>query len=143
MSLPQHVISILQSEFTMTGLGSLYHFLGIVFTKDQIGKFLAQQKYPSEILDHAQMTDYKPTRTPTNITTKFDGIDPPVSDLKLHRNLVGALQYLRFTHLTISYVVEQVSLYMHDPWEPHFATLKHILRYIRGTIDHGLQLFTS
>ncbi|GJR46878.1 ribonuclease H-like domain-containing protein [Tanacetum coccineum] len=36
-----------------------------------------------------------------------------------------------------------VCLYMHDPREPHFTALKHILRYVRGTIDHGLQLYIS
>ncbi|GJR36131.1 ribonuclease H-like domain-containing protein [Tanacetum coccineum] len=36
-----------------------------------------------------------------------------------------------------------VCLYMHDPREPHFSALKRILRYIRGTIDHGLQLFSA
>nr|GEW41068.1 ribonuclease H-like domain-containing protein [Tanacetum cinerariifolium] len=30
---------------------------------------------------------------------------------------------------------------MHDPREPHFAALKRILRYVRGTIDFGLQLY--
>nr|GEU96615.1 ribonuclease H-like domain-containing protein [Tanacetum cinerariifolium] len=29
---------------------------------------------------------------------------------------------------------------MHDPREPHFAALKHILRYVQGTVDFGLQL---
>ncbi|GJR99551.1 ribonuclease H-like domain-containing protein, partial [Tanacetum coccineum] len=42
-----------------------------------------------------------------------------------------------------SYAVQQVCLYMHDPREPHFSALKRILRYIRGTIDHGLQLFSA
>ena len=32
---------------------------------------------------------------------------------------------------------------MHDPWEPHFQALKRILWYIRGTLDHGLQLYVS
>ncbi|GJR20785.1 ribonuclease H-like domain-containing protein [Tanacetum coccineum] len=32
---------------------------------------------------------------------------------------------------------------MHDPWEPHLAALKCILRYARGTVDHGLQLHVS
>ncbi|GJS16660.1 ribonuclease H-like domain-containing protein [Tanacetum coccineum] len=32
---------------------------------------------------------------------------------------------------------------MHDPREPHFSTLKRILRYVHGTLDHGLQLFSS
>ncbi|GJY72907.1 ribonuclease H-like domain-containing protein [Tanacetum coccineum] len=34
---------------------------------------------------------------------------------------------------------KQVCLYMHDPREPHFAALKRILWYVRGTLDHGLQ----
>ncbi|GKD51110.1 ribonuclease H-like domain-containing protein [Tanacetum coccineum] len=37
----------------------------------------------------------------------------------------------------------QICLYMHDPRDPHFTALKRILRYVRGTIDHGLQLHIS
>ncbi|GKA87806.1 ribonuclease H-like domain-containing protein, partial [Tanacetum coccineum] len=40
-------------------------------------------------------------------------------------------------------VVQQVCLHMHDPREPHFSALKRILRYVRGTLDYGLQLFSS
>ncbi|GJX73619.1 ribonuclease H-like domain-containing protein [Tanacetum coccineum] len=32
---------------------------------------------------------------------------------------------------------------MHDPREPHQAALKRILRYVRGTLDYGLQLFST
>lgn len=32
---------------------------------------------------------------------------------------------------------------MRDPREPHFVTLKQILRYIHSTLDHGLQLYVS
>nr|GEV53587.1 ribonuclease H-like domain-containing protein [Tanacetum cinerariifolium] len=41
------------------------------------------------------------------------------------------------------YGLKQVCLYMHDPWEPRFSALKRILRYDRGTLDYGLQLFSS
>nr|GEY70967.1 ribonuclease H-like domain-containing protein [Tanacetum cinerariifolium] len=37
----------------------------------------------------------------------------------------------------------QVCFYMHDPREPHFSALKRILRYVQGTLDYGLQLFSS
>ncbi|GJZ13519.1 ribonuclease H-like domain-containing protein [Tanacetum coccineum] len=33
--------------------------------------------------------------------------------------------------------------YMHDPREPHLAALKRILRYVRETVDHGLQLHVT
>ncbi|GKG06483.1 ribonuclease H-like domain-containing protein [Tanacetum coccineum] len=45
--------------------------------------------------------------------------------------------------LDLSYAFQQICLYMHDPREPHFATLKRILRYVRGTMDFGLQLYVS
>ena len=32
---------------------------------------------------------------------------------------------------------------MHDPRVEHMATLHRILRYVRGTINHGLQLYKS
>ncbi|GJX96785.1 ribonuclease H-like domain-containing protein [Tanacetum coccineum] len=32
---------------------------------------------------------------------------------------------------------------MHDPREPYLAALKWVLRYVRGTLDHGLQLHVS
>nr|GEW50024.1 ribonuclease H-like domain-containing protein [Tanacetum cinerariifolium] len=36
-----------------------------------------------------------------------------------------------------------ICLYMHDPHDPHFSALKRILCYVRGTINHGLQLHVS
>nr|GEW22285.1 hypothetical protein [Tanacetum cinerariifolium] len=44
---------------------------------------------------------------------------------------------------TKSKLVQQVCLHMHDPREPHLSALKPILRYVRGTLDYGLQLFSS
>ncbi|GKA81165.1 ribonuclease H-like domain-containing protein [Tanacetum coccineum] len=56
--------------------------------------------------------------------------------------LAWALQYLTFTRPDISYAVQQVCLYMHDPREPHFSALKRILR-IMVYMPYGLQLFSS
>ncbi|GJZ92722.1 ribonuclease H-like domain-containing protein [Tanacetum coccineum] len=65
----------------------------------------------------------------------------------LHREFdmtdLGGLQYLTFTHPDLSYDVQQICLYMHDPREPHLAALKRILRYVRGTLEFGLQLYAS
>ncbi|GKB07838.1 ribonuclease H-like domain-containing protein [Tanacetum coccineum] len=38
---------------------------------------------------------------------------------------------------------DPICFYMHDPRDPHFHALKRILRYVCGTIDHGLQLHVS
>ncbi|GJS50895.1 ribonuclease H-like domain-containing protein [Tanacetum coccineum] len=53
------------------------------------------------------------------------------------------LQYLTFTMPDISYAMQHMCLYLHDPREPHLIALKRVLRYIRGTFDFGLQLYAS
>ena len=63
--------------------------------------------------------------------------------LTLFRGLAGALQYLTFIRPDIAYVVQQVCLFMHNPQEPHLALIKPIMRYVKGTLDHGLQIHRS
>ncbi|GJW51158.1 ribonuclease H-like domain-containing protein [Tanacetum coccineum] len=57
--------------------------------------------------------------------------------------LTWGLPYLTFIRPDLSYAVQQICLYMHDPREPHFAALKRILLYVQGTMDIGLQLYVS
>nr|GEU77377.1 ribonuclease H-like domain-containing protein [Tanacetum cinerariifolium] len=77
------------------------------------------------------------------LESKLGSDGDPVSDPTLYRSLAGALQYLTFTRPDPSYAVQQVCLYMHDPRDVHFTALKRILRYVRGTLDYGLQLHVS
>lgn len=86
------------------------------------------------------MLNCNPCRTPAYTQSKLDDTGPPVADPTLYRSLARGLQYLTFTRPDISFAVQQICLYMHDPRELHFHVLKHILRYIRGTLDLGLQL---
>jgi hypothetical protein len=67
----------------------------------------------------------------------------PVTDSTQYRSLADALQYLTFTRPDITYVVQQIYLYMHDPREPHLAALKRILRYLQGTLSFGFTLHHS
>ena len=74
--------------------------------------------------------------TTTRKITTNDGI--PMKNLENYRSLVRALQYLTFTHPNISFAVNQVCQFMHDPREIHLKAVKRILRYIKGTITNGL-----
>ncbi|GJS40205.1 ribonuclease H-like domain-containing protein [Tanacetum coccineum] len=101
------------------------------------------KKYALEILDMAHMANYNPSRTPVDTESKLVRDGDSICDPTLYRSLTSSLQYLTFTRPDILYAVQQVCLYMHDPGEPHFSALKRILRYVRGTLDYGLQLFSS
>ncbi|GJZ61626.1 ribonuclease H-like domain-containing protein [Tanacetum coccineum] len=142
-NLLRRIITSLHSEFTMTDLGSLNYFLGISAQRSTSGLFLSQSKYVEEILECAHMQNCNPCNTPIDTESKLGSDGDPVSDPTLYRSLAGALQYLTFTRPNLSYAVQQVCLYMHDPREPHFIALKRILRYVRGTLDFGLQLHVS
>lgn len=139
----QRTISQLNHEFAMTDLGALNYFLGISVVRSSTGLFLSQQKYAVEILERANMVNCNPSRTPAEPIQKLDATGPPVADPSLYRSLAGALQYLTFTRPDIAFAVQQLCLYMHDPREPHLHALKRVLRYIRGTISHGLHLHVS
>ncbi|GJS93608.1 ribonuclease H-like domain-containing protein [Tanacetum coccineum] len=142
-SLLQQIIRSLHQEFVMTDLGPLNYFLGISVTRDSSGLFLSQKKYAVEILKRAGMVNCNPIRTPVDTESKLGDTSDVVSDPTLYRSLAGSLQYLTFTRPDISYVVQQVCLHMHDPREPHYSALKRILHYVCGTLNYGLQLFSS
>ncbi|GJX63587.1 ribonuclease H-like domain-containing protein [Tanacetum coccineum] len=114
-SLLQQIIDSLHNEFDMTDLGALNYFLGISVDRNSTSLFLSQRKYALQLLKRAHMVHCNPSRTPIDTESK----------------------------LYLSYAVQQVCLYMHDPREPHFVALKRILRYVRGTVDFGLQLYAS
>lgn len=143
-TLLRSLITSLQGEFDLKDLGPLHYFLGISATRSSSGLFLAQHKYTAEIIARAHMTNCKPCNTPVDTNSKLSAaFGPPASDPTLYRNLAGALQYLTFTKLNIYYAVQQICLFMHEPRAPHFAALKRIIRYITGTIAHGLHLVSS
>ncbi|GKC07810.1 ribonuclease H-like domain-containing protein [Tanacetum coccineum] len=134
-ALLQRIITLLYIEFAMTDLGSLNYFLGVSAQRSKSGLFLSQFKFAEEILEHAHMQHCNPCKTHVDTESKLSSDGDPVSDPTLYRSLAGSLQYLTFIRPDISYVVQQICLYMHDPRGPHFTALKRILRYIRGTID--------
>nr|GEZ48937.1 ribonuclease H-like domain-containing protein [Tanacetum cinerariifolium] len=107
------------------------------------GLFLSQKQYAIELLVRAHMTNCNLSRTPVDTDSKLGPEGVPVQDPTLYRSLAGGIQYLTFTRPNISYAVQQICLYMHDPREPHLAALKRILRYIRGTLDFGFHLYSS
>ncbi|WVZ75444.1 hypothetical protein U9M48_023494, partial [Paspalum notatum var. saurae] len=125
-------------------LGVLHHFLGVTVEPRPSGLLLHQRQYTLDILERAGMADCNPCSTPVDMQAKLsEDAGPPVADPTAYRSLAGALQYLTFTRLDITYAVQQVCLHMRDPREPHLTALKGLLRYLRGTVDYGLLLHRS
>ncbi|XP_022040231.1 uncharacterized mitochondrial protein AtMg00810-like [Helianthus annuus] len=140
-----NIIQTLSREFAMSDLGNLHHFfLGIKVTRTKDGLFFYQAQYAKDIISRANMTSCKPCATPVDLSSKLSATDGPLfHDPTLYRSLAGALQYLAFTRLDISYAVQQVCLFMHEPHEPRYAFMKRIIRYIQGTLAYGIRMVKS
>jgi len=60
-----------------------------------------------------------------------------VVDPSAYRSVIGSLRYLVNTRPDLAYSVGVVSRYMETPTSEHWAAVKHILRYLKGTIEFG------
>ncbi|XP_021740126.1 uncharacterized protein LOC110706515 [Chenopodium quinoa] len=60
------------------------------------------------------------------------------SDPEMYRRIIGKLLYLNMTRPDISYAVQQLSQFFGDPRLPHFSAAQHVLKYLKGTLQHGL-----
>ncbi|KAK2973116.1 hypothetical protein RJ640_027088 [Escallonia rubra] len=138
------IIAQLQQEFAMKDLGYLHYFLGIEVRKFSQGLFLSQKKYATELLDRAQMKNCKPIGTPMIArASSATQTSVPFSDPHFYRSIVEGLQYLTFTRPDISYSVNYVCQYMQNPTNHHFQLVKRILRYVHGTLGHGIRLLSQ
>jgi hypothetical protein len=133
------IMSQLQANFAIKDLGALGYFLGIQATQDATGLHLRQTKYVLDLLDRTHMTDSKPYKAPCvagSKMSKFDG--ELLSNPTEYRHIVGALQYVTLTRPDIAYSVNQLCQHMHAPTSVHLTAAKRVLRYLKGSADHGL-----
>jgi hypothetical protein len=128
----------------MTDMGDLHYFLGIRVQRTARGFFLNQAQYVEELLRRAGMSQCHATSTPMDTAPKVAAAaGAPVSDPSEYRSIVSGLQYLTMTRPDLAYAVQQACLQMHDPRDSHRALIRRILRYVRGTHQHGLLLPAS
>lgn len=59
-------------------------------------------------------------------------------DPTLYRQLIGCLMYLVNNQPDMCFVVNTMSQFMCEPKRVHWVAAKHILRYLQGTVDFGL-----
>ena len=60
-------------------------------------------------------------------------------DATMYHQMIGSLMYLTNTRPDIFFVVNTLSQFLTDPRHVHLIDAKHILRYLKGTIDYGLK----
>jgi hypothetical protein len=135
----QDLKHFLGQHFEMKDLDPLSYFLGFEVSSSSDGYYLTQAKYTSDLISRAGIMDSKIVDTPIEYNNRLNTHDgEPLPDATLYRQLVRSLFYLTVTRPDISYAVHIVSQFMAVSRSLHYAVVLRILRYLKGTLFHGL-----
>ncbi|GKA18775.1 hypothetical protein Tco_0698690, partial [Tanacetum coccineum] len=96
------------------------YYLGIEVTQTGGEITIKQTGYINKILKETSMTDGNSV------------------DATYYRSLIGNLRYLLHTRPDLSYSVGLLSRFMQDPKDHHLKAIKQVIRYIKGTKEHGI-----
>jgi hypothetical protein len=111
-----------------------------------VRSFSHKSKYAVDMLRRLGMYDCKSISTlmisnVKKLQDQVTGTDP--EDPTLYQQTIESLMYLIHTKPNICYAVNALSQFMCEPKHIHMVVVKHILRYVRGTIAYGLRYTSS
>ncbi|GJY78472.1 zinc finger, CCHC-type containing protein [Tanacetum coccineum] len=131
--------SQMKDKFEMSDLGLLAYYLGIEVTQTGGEITIKQTGYINKILKETSMMDSNDTKIPMDPGTKLVKAEDGNSvDATYYRSLIGSLRYLLHTRPDLSYSVGLLSRFMQDPKDHHLKAIKQVIRYIKGTKEHGI-----
>lgn len=140
-TLVQQIIDAIARKFSIKDMGNLGYFLGIEAIRSSRGLHLMQRKYIIDLLTKTNMLNAKHVPTPLPSSPKLTvKSGTPLSDPHEYCRIVGSLQYLALTRPDVSYAFNKLSQFMHMPTTDHLQEVKRVLRYLSGTLSHGIFL---
>src|ERR1700678_3307556 len=85
------------------------------------------------------MLEFKSMNTPMEAKLKLL-VDTLLDliDATLYRQIIESLMYLMNTRLDICFAVNTLSQFLVEPRRVHLVAAKHVMRYLKGTLDFGL-----
>ena len=133
----------------MTDLGPLTHLLGWEIERNRScgSMFIHQTTYAEKVVARFG-SSLSPAVTPMESHTKLTVADCPtvqadISAMKLipYRSCIGSFMYLATgTRPDISFALQQLSQYLHNPGKPHWKAAERVVVYLKGTTNLGLTL---
>ncbi|XP_019173288.1 PREDICTED: uncharacterized protein LOC109168888 [Ipomoea nil] len=126
-------------KFDMKNLGEADVILGVKVIQSGSNYKLSQSHYTEKLLRKFNSFEVTPAPTPYDSSvklTKHTGTGVAQED---YAKIIGSLMFLmNYTRPDIALAVNRLSRYTHNPSEAHWHALKRVLRYLRGTVEWGL-----
>ena len=141
----QSVKDKLGEAFKITDLGEAKYFLGISLDRDRQARTLkmTQERLATELVGKYGMKDSKVKSIPISPSIRLlKATEGNTLDKDAYRfsELVGSLLYLSVcTRPDIAQAVGVLTRHMSRPSMEHWTAAKGVLRYIAGTLHHGVQ----
>ena len=130
---------MLKDRFRMTDLGPISWFLGIEFEQIEGVITMSQSKYLLSKLEKYGLDQAKPRTTPCEVAGYDKMSNDPIDTEINFRELVGSLIYaMTCTRPDLAWSVTKLSQHLADPSQADLTMVKHVFRYIRGTINNKL-----
>ena len=64
-------------------------------------------------------------------------------DATMYHQMIGSLMYLTNTIPDIFFALNTLSQFLTNPRHVHLVATKHVLRYLKGTVDYGIKYDTN
>ncbi|KAI5324311.1 hypothetical protein L3X38_033384 [Prunus dulcis] len=130
----------MKEKYEMTDLGLLHHFLGMGVIQTPTSIFIHQKKYATTLLRRFGLNECKPVSISLVTSEKLSKDDGSgLASEEQYRRIVGSLLYLTATRPDIMFAASFLARFMHCPTSKHLGTAKRVLRYVKGTLDYGLE----
>ena len=119
------------------GIGYDALLLGMGVWQNVDGISLGQGNYAIEILKRFRMMDCKSMTTPMESNLKLLSVASLESfDAMMYRQMIYSLMYLTNTTPDICFAVNTLR-------HVHLLVAKHVVRYLKGTVEYGLKYDTN
>lgn len=141
------LIESLVKTFNAKVMGPIKTFLGIQIEQNNDATIINQQQYIKAALRRFGMEDSRPVSTPMDAGLKLQPTAHLVeirdnhnkTNAREYQAAIGTLMYASLaTRPDITFAVNIVSQFASDPSDCHWAAVKRIFRYLRGTRSKGI-----
>ena len=127
-------------RFEVKDMGMLNYFMGMQVIQESGKVWIGQPTYTEKVLRRFGMGSAKPVDTPVDPNSKLVKATD-VSELhNQYQSAIGSLLYLSSaTRPDITFAVNNVAKFSEKPTKEHRTAVKRIFRYLKGTVNFGLQ----
>ena len=140
--------SELKTHFKLRDLGPTSFLLGVQIDRDRPNRSisLSPRQYVLDLLQRFGFQDCSPVTTPLDPSVRLSTSMAPSTQEEIdsmrsipYINAVGALAYLAIaTRPDIAYAVAVLARFSQNPGPQHWRAIKHLFRYLKGTLDYRL-----